>query len=139
MASTCALDPALDPIWNKFRLSNSPLACMILKCDKETFSVVLDEKLDSTTFEDITDRLPESAPRYLLISYKLTHDDGRVSYPLIMIYYNPENVNSAVRMMYASSKTQIVNKYNLMKSFDLVDSEDLTEEWLVHQLKTGKR
>ena len=33
--------------------------------------------------------LPEFNPRYIAFSYCHTHDDGRVSYPLIFIYYCP--------------------------------------------------
>ncbi|KAJ3344053.1 calpain 7 [Gonapodya sp. JEL0774] len=46
--------------------------------------------LEETSLEDLADELPENTPRYIILSYKLTHKEGRVSYPLVFIYYNPD-------------------------------------------------
>lgn len=43
--------------------------------------------LDS--FNQMAEELPEFSPRYIVFSYCHAHGDGRVSYPLMFIYYCP--------------------------------------------------
>lgn len=37
----------------------------------------------------ICDELPVQQPRYIVISYERVHDDGRLSYPLCLVFYSP--------------------------------------------------
>ena len=39
--------------------------------------------------EDLVAALPAHNPRYVAYSYVYTHDDGRISYPLIFIFFSP--------------------------------------------------
>lgn len=39
--------------------------------------------------EDLEEALPETSPRYVILSYEYKQSDGRVSYPLMFIYYSP--------------------------------------------------
>ena len=48
--------------------------------------------------------------RYVVYSYRHERPDGRVSFPLIFIYYSPNGVKPDMHMMYASSKTNLVQK-----------------------------
>lgn len=48
--------------------------------------------MEDTSLEAIVDALPETTPRYLVLSYPWTHGDGRVSYPLIVLYYCPSGM-----------------------------------------------
>ena len=50
------------------------------------------------------EELPEFAPRYVLLSYCHTHDDGRLSFPLVMVYYCPPGVKPAMNMIYAGTQ-----------------------------------
>ena len=63
---------------------------MILKIDPKELVVVQDEYLDPVDIQDIQDSLPDATPRYVIISYELKHQDGRISYPIVGLYYNPE-------------------------------------------------
>ncbi|EEP75807.1 conserved hypothetical protein [Uncinocarpus reesii 1704] len=53
--------------------------------------------------EDVADELPDSSPRFILLSYPLTLPSGRLSVPYVLIYYLPENCNPSSRMSYAGA------------------------------------
>lgn len=36
--------------------------------------------------------LPESAPRYVVMSYELAHDDGRKSFPLVLVNWGKRHL-----------------------------------------------
>ncbi|KAJ3052008.1 hypothetical protein HK097_006987 [Rhizophlyctis rosea] len=122
----------------RFRKSKSN-AAIILKIDVKDLKVVVEEILEDTTIEDVAEALPDSTPRYIVLSYELKHKDGRVSYPLVGIYYNPTGSSTANRMLYASTNSYLFQKADIAgKIFDLNDSEDLTDEWLTEKLEGSK-
>ncbi len=41
--------------------------------------------------DDLSDELALNEPRYVLVSYELHHDDGRVSYPYCLIFSSPRS------------------------------------------------
>jgi hypothetical protein len=41
--------------------------------------------------------LPENSPRYVVLSYELTHPDGRRSFPLVLVNWAP--ITSAVDLL----------------------------------------
>ncbi len=55
--------------------------------------------------EQVAEELPETSPRFLIISFKFPKPDGRVQYPLCLIYYCPETCADRNKMMY----TRFVN------------------------------
>lgn len=60
-----------------------------------------DEAFDNDiSVEDLAEELPDTSPRYVVYSYKYTHKDGRVSYPLIFIYYCPSSASRARRLCF---------------------------------------
>ena len=105
-----------------------------------TYCVVLDE-IDKTSGEikqsedteiykdlqSVVDELPEHAPRFVLLSYPMELDDGRVSVPYVMIYYMPVHCNADTRMRYAGAKEIMRNESAVGKVFDIDDSEELLE------------
>jgi hypothetical protein len=93
---------------------------------------------EGTSIDDIRGTMPESAPRYIAyryssrsftftsllltvsrqlssISYKYTHDDGRVSLPLVFIFYCPRDINPTLAMLYTSTKTKLINALQIQK------------------------
>jgi hypothetical protein len=52
--------------------------------------------------------------RFIAYSYELKHDDGRVSYPLVFIFYCP-NTTPNWNMLYSSAKTRLTNALKIMK------------------------
>ncbi|KAI9217213.1 hypothetical protein BC828DRAFT_351713, partial [Blastocladiella britannica] len=89
MSATIA--PDLPELLKKFRLRRSKtMAAMLLKIDFNDLTVQHDETLeDLPSLEELADALPESTPRYVVLSYVVNHADGRVSYPLVMMQYTP--------------------------------------------------
>lgn len=114
-------------------------ACLILKIDPKELLVILDEYMDNTDLNSISEALPSTTPRFLVISYELKHKDGRISYPLTGIYYNPEGASTSNKMLYASSTSLIFHEAGIVgKVFDLQNGEDLSDEWLVQRLESSK-
>lgn len=62
-------------------------AALLLKIDPKELLIVAEEYMDDTKLSDIAEALPESSPRFIVISFQLNHKDGRVSYPLAGVYY----------------------------------------------------
>ncbi|XP_033105425.1 glia maturation factor beta-like [Anneissia japonica] len=85
--------------------------------------------------DEIQEELPQHQPRYLAYSYKLSHDDGRVSYPFVFIFISPSGCKPELQMMYAGSKLSVVNSGGFTKVFELRSVEEFTEEWLIEKLK----
>ncbi|KAL2379225.1 hypothetical protein RJZ90_005447 [Blastomyces dermatitidis] len=72
--------------------------------------------------EDVADELPDSSPRFILLSYPLTLSSGRLSVPYVLLYYLPENCNPSSRMMYAGAVELMRNTAEVNRVIE-VDSE----------------
>ncbi|XP_005112631.1 glia maturation factor beta [Aplysia californica] len=123
----------------KFRMRKEKnIAAIVLKIDKPTLTIVLDEEHEDITIEDLQDELPAQQPRYIILSYVQKHDDGRTSFPLMFIYVTPQGCNPEQQMMYAGSKLEAVKNLGLTKVIELRSLEDLTEETVLDKLKLFK-
>ncbi|KAI8910660.1 hypothetical protein DFJ77DRAFT_470635 [Powellomyces hirtus] len=123
-------------VWRRKSKTN---AALILKIEVAALKVVIDEQLDDVSIEEIAEALPDTTPRFLVVSFELKHKDGRISYPLFGLYYNPGGSSTSNRMLYASTKNYLYQQTDISgKIFDLTESEDLTEEWLTQQLENSK-
>jgi len=135
MTTVCTTSPDLKAMMKKFRFrKDKNIAAIIMKIDREKLEVQLDEVHEDISIEDLEDELPTAEPRYLLISYVYNHDDGRVSYPLCFVYYSPSAAKSEQNMLYAGSKTELIQATGLTKTFEIRDSSELTAEWLESKL-----
>ncbi|KAJ2384167.1 hypothetical protein H4S02_004945 [Coemansia sp. RSA 2611] len=81
----------------------------------KTDKLAKDERFKDTTLEEVTEDLPDNAPRYLVLSYRYEHKDKRVSYPLVLIYYCPGTARPADRMLYASTQQMFATRAMLDK------------------------
>jgi len=135
MANTCEIPDVLKEELKKFKLSKKTSCAIIMNINKAKLEVEVEQKLDNVTIEEIAADLPDSAPRYIAYSYKHTHADGRMSMPLVLIYYCPSDINPSLGMMYSSTKNRVVAAADIMKVFDCQDSSKLTEAWLKEKLK----
>jgi len=138
MANTCEVPDEIKQEFKKFKNNKKTNCGVIMKINKEKLQVEIDQNLEEVSLEQIAENLPESAPRYIAYSYKYTHEDGRVSMPLVFIYYCPSDINPILNMMYSSTKTRLITSLEVMKSFDVQDSTQLTEGWLKEKLKFFK-
>ncbi|XP_020804536.1 glia maturation factor beta [Drosophila serrata] len=120
----------------KFRFSKSKNnAALILKVDREKQSVVLDEFIDDISVDELQDTLPGHQPRYVIYTYKMVHDDQRISYPMCFIFYTPRDSQIELQMMYACTKSALQREVDLTRVYEIRELDELTEEWLREKLK----
>ncbi|EGF84059.1 hypothetical protein BATDEDRAFT_21747 [Batrachochytrium dendrobatidis JAM81] len=113
-------------------------AALILKIDIQSLTVIKDQFFDDAALADIAEELPDSTPRFLVVSYEMKHRDGRISYPLVGIYYNPTGSSTNNRMLYASTSSHLFQKADITgKVFDVTDPEELTDEWMIQKLEAS--
>jgi len=134
-SNTCDIPPEVKEAGKQFKLSKKTSYALILKINKQKLEVKIDCTLEDQSVGDIASYLPDSAPRYILYSYNHKHADGRISMPLVFIFYCPRDINPTLNMLYASTKTRLINDLQVMKTFDIQSTDDLTEEWLKNKLK----
>ncbi|KAI8588850.1 hypothetical protein BDZ88DRAFT_175987 [Geranomyces variabilis] len=137
--NTCDVPADVQAVVKQFRFRKSKsTAALIFKIDVDALKVVFDEEIEGSA-ELIAASLPDTTPRFLVVSFELKHKDGRVSYPLFGLYYNPGGSSTANRMLYASTKHYFYQTTDITgKIFDLEDSEELTDEWMTLQLEASK-
>ncbi|KAJ3009945.1 hypothetical protein HKX48_007662 [Thoreauomyces humboldtii] len=138
--NTCDVPQDIKDAVKSFRFRKSKTnAALVLKIDVPALKVVFDELLEDVSIEDVAEILPDNTPRFLVMSYELKHKDGRVSYPLFGLYYNPDGASTRNRMLYASTRNFLYTQTDISgKIFDLSDAEELTDEWLTEQLEASK-
>ncbi|XP_011455796.1 glia maturation factor beta-like [Crassostrea angulata] len=119
----------------KFRFRKEKnIAAIMLKVEKKTMKIIIEEEFDDCTIDELQAELPASQPRYLVISYVRHHDDGRVSYPLCFVFSSPVGCHPEQQMMYAGSVLCLIQTLGLTKTFDIRNPEEFDEEWLLQQL-----
>ena len=79
--------------------------------------------------------LPERQPRFVLYSFELNHGDGRISYPMCLIWSTPIGCKTDLQMMYAGTKLPLVKEAGITKVFEIRELDELTDEWLESRMK----
>ncbi|KAK3073140.1 hypothetical protein LTR53_005522 [Teratosphaeriaceae sp. CCFEE 6253] len=88
------------------------------------------QRADAAVYKDmrdLSDKLPENSPRYVLLSYPLTLASGRVSVPYVMINYLPTTCSTEMRMLYAGAKELMRNQSEAGRIIEIDAAEDLEE------------
>uniref|UniRef100_D3TRZ1 Putative glia maturation factor beta n=1 Tax=Glossina morsitans morsitans TaxID=37546 RepID=D3TRZ1_GLOMM len=120
----------------KFRFRKSTKnSALILKINREKQLLVLDELLDDISVRELHESLPGHQPRYVIYTYKMIHDDSRISYPMCFIFYTPRDSQMELQMMYAYTKSALQREINLTRVYEIRELDELTEEWLKEKLK----
>lgn len=70
----------------------------------------------------------------LINSYKMIHEDQRVSYPMCFIFYTPRDSQMELQMMYAGTKRALQKEADLTKVYEIRELDELTEDWLKENL-----
>uniref|UniRef100_A0A0B6Y7Q6 ADF-H domain-containing protein n=1 Tax=Arion vulgaris TaxID=1028688 RepID=A0A0B6Y7Q6_9EUPU len=137
--SVCDMSQEVIDLLKKFKLRKEKnIAAVVLKIDKASLKIILDEQFENITISDLQDELNPQQPRYVILSYVQKHDDGRVSYPLIFIFISPQGCSPEQQMMYAGSKTKAVKDCDATKVLELRNLDELTEENILDKLKLFK-
>ncbi|RJE20401.1 GMF family [Aspergillus sclerotialis] len=79
-----------------------------------------------TKMEDLADELPESSPRFILLSYPMTVESGRITVPYVLLYYLPENCNPNLRMLYAGAVELMRSTAEVNRVFEVETEDDVT-------------
>ncbi|EZF74564.1 hypothetical protein H105_03764 [Trichophyton soudanense CBS 452.61] len=76
--------------------------------------------------EDLADDLPDSSPRFILLSYPLTIA-GRPAVPYVLLYYLPENCNPSQRMSYAGAVELMRSAAEVNRVIEVENETDVIE------------
>ncbi|KAL4872590.1 hypothetical protein BDV12DRAFT_161824 [Aspergillus spectabilis] len=112
----------------KFRLGTSrakePQAVIYI-IDAKSQEIRAEDGEVYTKMEDLADELPESSPRFILLSYPLTLSYGRLAVPYVLLYYLPENCNPSQRMTYAGAVELMRNTAEVLRVIEVESEEDI--------------
>ncbi|KAJ3387871.1 hypothetical protein HDU92_001759 [Lobulomyces angularis] len=143
MSQPCNIDSSVLESFKKFRFKklqdDTKLDCLILKIVADKLLVVKDSEFDGISLDDLKEELPDTSPRFILLTFQHTHLDGRISNPLVGINYSPRESSMDDKMLYSWAKTTVFNAADIRgKIFELHEIEDLDEEWLTTQVTGSK-
>ncbi|KAJ5952294.1 Glia maturation factor beta [Penicillium vulpinum] len=85
-----------------------------------------DDKVYSN-MEDLSDDLPDSSPRFILLSYPMTTKDGRPTVPYVLLYWLPENCNPMQRMSYANAVELMRSSAQVNRVIEVEADEDIID------------
>ncbi|CAD6199345.1 unnamed protein product [Caenorhabditis auriculariae] len=138
MSGTLAICSVPDEVKEKLRdfrfAKSSSMNALIVKVQKETQEFAVEEEYLDSNLDEIRDELPAQQPRFLLLSWCRKHDDGRQSFPLLLVYYCPNGCSPDLQMLYAGSRNHLIKECDLTKTIELRDLDDLTDEFIVSKL-----
>uniref|UniRef100_A0AC35TGL5 ADF-H domain-containing protein n=1 Tax=Rhabditophanes sp. KR3021 TaxID=114890 RepID=A0AC35TGL5_9BILA len=134
--SICSISPEIREQLKKFKRNRSmEMNTLILKIDRTTHELGVEEELLDTSVDELTQALPAQQPRFLVVNYPMVADDGRAIFPICFVYFSPVGCNPEVQMLYAGSKNMIVNECQLPKNFELRDLDDLSHDYFKTRLQ----
>ena len=132
----------LQTIVKKFRFRRAKdIALLMLEITRETpYTLKIDETFENIDdISEIADELPDFHARYLVLSYKIEHDDGRVQFPLCLVFWGPDGGDPKGLMLYTSMRNEICKLTGVDTVFELQDKDDLDHDWVIEQLKTKNK
>uniref|UniRef100_A0A5K3FTK7 ADF-H domain-containing protein n=1 Tax=Mesocestoides corti TaxID=53468 RepID=A0A5K3FTK7_MESCO len=122
--------------YRSFKLCNAKgSSAIISKIDPKSRQFEIEQEIKDLCIDDLPNEIALNEPRFILISYELHHDDGRVSYPYCLIFSSPRVSPPDLKMMYAGSLHHFIDSSQVTKVLELHDVEDLSEEWLRAEMK----
>ncbi|KAG7665625.1 uncharacterized protein J8A68_000831 [[Candida] subhashii] len=104
------------------------MQAIIYEIDKESYEVKReDEDQIITTIEDLIEELPDTQPRYVVLSYPFKLSDGRLKTPLVLLYWIPPTSGQESRMLYAGALEQFRDKAGVSKLIKVEDEDDFDD------------
>lgn len=134
----CTLSKEAYAICRKMaRTSKMKNKAIIMKINLKKMEIVLVDELDDVTPEDIAEEFEDFEPRYCMYMYEYVRDDGRVTYPLCFIWYNPSGCDVHLNMIYGQTTEALIELLKASKTFNVQDADELTSEWLRAEVQKG--
>jgi len=101
----------------------------VIKINKAKLLMEEVEQFDDISIEELAEELPENSPRYVVLSYELNHNDGRKSFPLVLINWAPITSETGLLTLHASALLNFQNTADVSKVIEIRDGpEGLTKE-----------
>ncbi|PZC76068.1 glia maturation factor beta [Helicoverpa armigera] len=134
--NVCDITDDVKEVLKKFRFQkHTTNSALILKVNREKQTLEVDEELENVELEDLQDTLPSHQPRFIVYSYKLEHDDGRVSFPMCFIFYTPRDAHMELQVMYAGTQRALAAAVGAPRLLEVREIDELTADWLQEKLK----
>jgi len=100
----------------------------MLKCNAKTGEVELVSYEEASALEKLAEEMPNGSPRFIVYKYSTSIDISNNKKTLLMlIYYNPLNLNIALKNMYQTSKDALLKEFVGLKPLDVSSLDDLTD------------
>jgi hypothetical protein len=136
-SKTCDVPDEVVKAFEKFKIGKAKNhSAMVMKINVKELKVELEDTIDDNAdLADIASSLPESVPRYIILSYKVQREDGRLNYPIAFVYYIPPQIKPDLAMMYSSTKHELGVRINVTKTLEIQSPDQLTDEFMLSKLK----
>jgi len=138
MSNTVDIPQELKDSLRKFRFSKkSKGSCaLVVKVNKQKLILEEVEQFEDVSLDELGEELPSQSPRFVVLSYELKHNDGRVSYPLVVINWTPTGCETGLMTLHASATILFQNVADVQRVLEVRDgAEGLTKEILEAKLK----
>ncbi|KAF9061926.1 hypothetical protein BDP27DRAFT_1300723 [Rhodocollybia butyracea] len=140
MSHTVDIPKELKDSLRKFRFArrSEGSAAIVIKINKQKLIMEEVEQFDNISIEELAEELPENSPRYVVLSYALTHSDGRTSFPLVLINWAPSSSEIGLLTLHASALLDFQSTADVSKVLEIRDGpEGLTTD-IVNTKLLGK-
>ncbi|GBP91866.1 Glia maturation factor beta [Eumeta japonica] len=145
--NVCDIGDEVSEALKKFKFQKHTTNCaLIIKVNRDKQVLEVEDELENVELEDLQEILPSHQPRFILYNYKMHHSDGRVSFPLRLIFYTPRDAPTALqvqntqsikflKVMYAGTQRALAAAAGAPRPLDVRELPDLTTEWLRARLQ----
>ncbi|TFK36323.1 hypothetical protein BDQ12DRAFT_667754 [Crucibulum laeve] len=131
MSQTVDIPQTIKDSLRKFRFArrNAGSAAIVIKINKQKLIMEEVEQFDNISIEELAEELPENSPRYVVLSHELKHNDGRTSFPLVLLNWAPTTSEIGMMTLHASALINFQNTADVSKVIEIRDGpEGLTKE-----------
>ncbi|EJD42167.1 maturation factor [Auricularia subglabra TFB-10046 SS5] len=131
MSHTVDIPQELKDALRKFRFArrSAGSAAIVVKVNKQKLIMEEVEQFADISLEDLAEELPETSPRYVVLSYELKHKDSRVSFPLVLVNWAPSSSETSLLTLHASAFIDFQQTADVSKVIEIRDgAESLTKE-----------
>lgn len=93
-------------LFNEIKLKHTK-RYVIYKIENKKEIIVEKEGDKEATYDDFLAAIPADEPRYAIVDFEYTTEDGRKQEKLVFIFWSPDTGKVQNKMLYASSKDNI--------------------------------
>ncbi len=85
------------------RMHRIQLTSPAARVNKKELVIEEVEVVDKVDIDVLAEDLPENSPRFVILHYAVEHDDGRKSFPLVLINWAPSGSEVGMMTLHASA------------------------------------